>query len=68
MKNKTIKLTLTEEEWCELANALSSKALQVEEGRYGEEENPGDDAKWAATLWSAYEKVTPVLDKEGVVY
>ena len=69
-KNKpvTITLTLTGEEWSELANALESKARLIERGDYGEEESPGENAAWIACLLSAYRKVTDLLDKNGVVH
>ena len=69
--NKHVEVTvmLTEEEWCEVANAISSKAIQVERGDYGSgPEEEGDDVKWVATLNSAYNKITKELDKKGVTY
>lgn len=62
----TIELTLTEEEWCELVNALISKAVQIEQGRYGGREDPEDDARWAAVLRSACDKIAAALDEKGV--
>lgn len=65
----TVSLILTEEEWCEVANAVSSKAVQVERGDYGSgPEEEGDDVKWVATLNSAYAKIAKELDKKGVTY
>jgi NTP pyrophosphatase (non-canonical NTP hydrolase) len=64
-----ITLLLTREEWCEVANAISSKAVQVERGDYGSAlEEEGDDVKWVATLNSAYAKIAKELDKKGVTY
>lgn len=60
---------MTAEEWCEVANALSSKSARIARGEYGgSEENPGDDKKWISTLDAAYEKITNELDKKGIRY
>jgi hypothetical protein len=66
-----IELNLTPSEWCELANAVSGKAIQVKRGDYGENDEWDDgfdkDA-WAEELSGIYEKITKVLDERGVMY
>jgi hypothetical protein len=68
MADVTITLTLTEDEWCEVVNAVASKSTQIANGNYGEEESPGDDEKWINDLDSAYDKLTKAVDAKGVVY
>jgi hypothetical protein len=65
-----VTIDLTKGEWCELANAISSKASDIRRGRYGDrdEEEDFDPEEWAAELESAYQKVTVALDEEGIVY
>jgi hypothetical protein len=63
-------LKLTRDEWCELTNAVASKATLIERGDYGEanDEEEYDPHAWAQELWNIYYKVTPVLDEKGVTY
>ena len=65
-KEVTIELTLTEEEWCELANALESKTRLIERGDYGEGEKEGDNEEWVAMLGSTLDKVAKELKAKGV--
>jgi len=60
-------VALSESEWSEVVNALTSKIAGIERGDYGPD-SEGDNKKWIATLRSAYDKITEVLDKENVPY
>jgi hypothetical protein len=66
----TISLTLelTADEWCELANAVGSKADLVENGDYGESDEDVDVKEWAEQLRQVYRKVGAVLEKNKVTY
>lgn len=64
-----IPLRLSDDEWCELANALETKIALIERGDYGDgEENKGDDETWIATLRAAYNKIADELQKRGIPY
>lgn len=58
-----IELELTEEEWCELANALMTRAAQVD--RIGDE-GEVDGQAWANTLRRTYRKIAAELDEHGI--
>ena len=62
----TMELTLERVEWCELANALDSKIHRVDQGDYGEVDEPGDNAKWLADLRGALNKLSKALEDKGV--
>jgi hypothetical protein len=64
----TIPLTLTRDEWCEVANALDSKVCKIANGEFGPESKPGDNLRWMDTLKSAHGKVTKELEKKGVIF
>jgi len=64
----TLTLTLTRNEWCEVANCIESKHRLIERGDYGEGEEDDENEEWLLDLESAYEKVAEVLDKNGVTY
>jgi hypothetical protein len=65
----TLKITLTDEEWSELANALSIRAMQIRD-----KEEPSEDMSekdliaWANALDSCYKKVARVLEQNGITY
>lgn len=63
-----IELDLTESQWCELANAVASKATLVERGDYGDAdpEDGFDPDAWAAELNGIYNIVSRVLCEKGV--
>ena len=65
-----VTLDLTKVEWCEVANAVSSKANDVRRGRYGEPDpiDVFDPEEWANELDAAYNKIAAELDKEGIPY
>lgn len=58
-----IELDLTDEEWCELANSLTTRAIQVE--RLDDDEEL-DGEEWAKTLRRTYHKVAEKLDEYGI--
>ena len=59
-----VKLTLTEAEWAEVANALQTKISLVAAGDYGID--VGKD--WVRQLRSAYNKLTKRLKAEGILF
>lgn len=63
-------IDLTLSEWCEVANAISSKASDVRRGRYGDrsEDDDFNPEEWADELDAAYKKVCAALDEVGVTY
>jgi len=64
----TIKLSLTEDEWCEVANAVESKMRLIEQGDYGEGEAPEDNEKWVKTLTGAMGKIETALQENSVTW
>lgn len=65
----SVTLALTRNEWCELANALDTKAIGVESGEYGDGGlSDQGNVKWISTLKSAYAKVSTVLDSKHISY
>ena len=64
----TITVTMTEDEWCEVANAIASKITYVEAGSYGEDMTEGEIHKWLDDLGNAYDKLTDVLEEAGIGY
>jgi hypothetical protein len=62
-------IALTDDEWIEVANAAQLKAERLRK-----DELPNEDMtaaqldEWAATLESAYKKITAVLDKNCITY
>ena len=62
-----IELDLTESQWCELANAVSSKAHSVENGDY-DHEGECDNEEWAKELQATYDIVAKALEEKGVAY
>lgn len=48
---------LTTADWSEVYYALESKALDIEEGRYGPDDGPGDSEEWAAHLREIMAKI-----------
>lgn len=65
----SVTLKLTRSEWCELANALTSKAINVEKGDYDKDDDDDVDTEaWATELRGAYTKVAEELTKAKVVY
>lgn len=62
----TIELSLTHEEWCEVANAVESKIRLIERGDYGMGEEEGGNQKWVATLESALCKLGTALEVNGI--
>jgi hypothetical protein len=52
-------ISLTREDWCEIYYALEAKSLALREGKYGPEDEPGQDAKWIAHLEAVRDKIGP---------
>lgn len=69
-KEIKLELVMTADEWCELVNAVGSKADLVENGDYGDPdpEDGYDPKAWAEELREVYRKVAAVLDKNKIVY
>ena len=66
----SITLELNKSEWCELANAVSSKASDIRRKRYGEraeEENFNPD-EWAEELERVYDQIAKKLDEQSLPY
>lgn len=67
-KEIKLELELTPSEWCELANAVGTKADRVENGTYVGDDDWEDMKGWAKELRRIYKKVAAVLDKNKIVY
>ena len=52
-------VNLTREDWSEIYYALESKSLALRQGKYGSEDEPGQDAEWIAHLDALREKIGP---------
>ena len=52
-------ISLTREDWAEIYYALEAKGLALREGKYGSEDEPGQDSKWLAHLDAVLEKIGP---------
>jgi hypothetical protein len=52
-------IILTREDWAEIYYALEAKGLALREGKYGSEDEPGQDAKWLAHLDAVLAKIGP---------
>jgi hypothetical protein len=50
-------LSLTREDWSEIYYALEAKSSALRQGKYGPEEEPGQDAEWIAHLDAVREKI-----------
>jgi len=64
----TIELTMSQEEWMETANSLTSKMVNLEKGAYGASDEDLDIDEWVNTLQRAYVKIGMALDEKGVAY
>ena len=67
-KGITLKITLSDEEWGELANALSVRAMQIKEEDPSEDMTQKDINAWAASLESCYEKISSILEQNHITY
>lgn len=68
-KEIKLELELTNSEWCELVNAVGTKATRVENGSYFDDDITREDLKqWAVELRRIYKKVTAILDKNKISY
>lgn len=65
-----ITISLTEEEWAEVMNALRSKADLIENGDYGEEDEELEfyPDRWEQTLRDIYAKLEPILTQHEITY
>lgn len=61
-------ITMTEDEWSEVANAISSKIVYVEAGSYGDDMTEGELHKWLDDLGNAYDKLVDILEETGIAY
>jgi hypothetical protein len=52
--------------WTEVWNAVQGKANQVDNGDYGEGEQPGDNERWVADLNAAAKILGDEMEKKGV--
>lgn len=52
-------ITLTREDWCEIYYALEAKSLALRQGKYGPEDEPGQDAEWIAHLEAVKKTIGP---------
>lgn len=52
-------ISLTRNDWYEIFYALELKKRALKEGRYGQEVQADDDAKWVADLRAIIRKIGP---------
>jgi len=52
-------IALTFEDWSEIYYALESKSLALRQGKYGSEDEPGQDAEWLAHIDAIRAKIGP---------
>lgn len=65
----TLEISMTEEEWCETANALHTKIMLAKRGEYDDlAELGGDPDQFLADLEAAYEKITEALEYAEIPY
>jgi hypothetical protein len=52
-------ISLTREDWSEIYYALEIKSLALRQGKYGPEDEPGQDAEWIAHIEAVKQKIGP---------
>ncbi len=52
-------ISLTREDWSEIYYALETKSLALRQGKYGPEDEPGQDAEWINHIEAVIEKIGP---------
>jgi hypothetical protein len=52
-------ISLTREDWSEIYYALEAKSLALKQGKYGPEDEPGQDAEWTAHIDGVRKKIGP---------
>lgn len=52
-------ITLTREDWCEIYYALQLKLRALRKGKYGTEDDVGQDANWITHLDAIIKKIGP---------
>ncbi len=52
-------INLTREDWVEIYYALDTKLLTLRQGKYGPEDEPGQDADWIAHMKAIMRKIGP---------
>ncbi len=52
-------ISLTREDWSEIYYSLEMKSLALRQGKYGQEDEPGQDAEWIAHIETVREKIGP---------
>jgi hypothetical protein len=52
-------ISLTREDWSEIYCALETKSLALKQGRYGQEDKPGQDAEWIAHIEAVKQTIGP---------
>jgi len=62
-------LALTSEEWCEVANAVSIRAVHLRHGESPDKDMDAEDVEaWAKQLDSAYNKIAALLNQNHITY
>ncbi len=52
-------ISLTREDWSEIYYALETKSRALRQGRYGPEDEPGQDAAWTAHVEAVKQRIGP---------
>ena len=52
-------ISLTREDWSEIYYALETKSLALRQGKYGPEDEPGQDAEWIDHIEAVRGKIGP---------
>jgi hypothetical protein len=52
-------ISLTREDWSEIYYALETKSLALRQGKYGPEDEPGQDAEWIDHIEAVRGKIAP---------
>jgi len=52
-------ISLSPGDWCEIYYALGMKSLALKQGKYGIENEPGQDADWISHIDAIRQKIGP---------
>jgi len=58
-KREASMISLTREDWAEIYYALETKSRALRQGKYGAEDNPGQDAEWIAHIEAVKQAIGP---------